>query len=270
MVEPGALRSLVSGLLIDTRKEQAMIRLTLNFGLIVALHLASSLVRAHSLELTNGHLIHGNLAGGTDSEISFQVGGLVEQYSVHDVAAIRFDSHGITSNVPMGLSTRFVGEPETIVRACMKTTASSTIPAGTHAFVRTNDSANSALNQVGDHFQSPLEEPLMHNGNLVAPEGTEVYGLTESKKLGTFTGRSELRLEQTGIVVNGNMVPALGSIIGPAAGRGKGAAIGACTGAGLGEASEIVTKGDQVKVPSETLLYFTRKQGHPECRNESW
>lgn len=44
------------------------------------------------------------------------------------------------------------------------------------------------------------------------------------------------------------------------AGGGKGAAIGAGTGAGLGAGSEIMTKGDQVKIPSETLLDFTLQQ----------
>jgi len=44
------------------------------------------------------------------------------------------------------------------------------------------------------------------------------------------------------------------------AGGGKGAAIGAGTGAGVGAGSEIITKGDQVKIPSETLLQFTLQQ----------
>jgi hypothetical protein len=48
----------------------------------------------------------------------------------------------------------------------------------------------------------------------------------------------------------------VGSIIGALAGGGKGAAIGAGAGAG----SEIITKGDQVKVPSETLIEFTLQQ----------
>jgi hypothetical protein len=48
---------------------------------------------------------------------------------------------------------------------------------------------------------------------------------------------------------------AVGSIIGAIAGGGKGAAIGA--GGGLGAGSEVITKGDQVKEPSETLFDFT-------------
>ena len=53
---------------------------------------------------------------------------------------------------------------------------------------------------------------------------------------------------------------AVGSIIGALAGGGKGAAIGAGVGAGAGAGSEIITKGDQVKVPSETLIEFTLQQ----------
>jgi len=39
-----------------------------------------------------------------------------------------------------------------------------------------------------------------------------------------------------------------------------GAAVGAGVGGGLGAGSEVITKGDQVKVPSETLLEFTLQQ----------
>jgi hypothetical protein len=52
-----------------------------------------------------------------------------------------------------------------------------------------------------------------------------------------------------------------GSSIGALAGGRKGAAIGAGTGAGVGTGSEIITKGDQVKISSETLLDFTLQQG---------
>ena len=52
----------------------------------------------------------------------------------------------------------------------------------------------------------------------------------------------------------------MGTIIGALAGGGKGAAIGAGVGAGVGAGSEVITKGDQVKIPSETLLDFTLQQ----------
>jgi outer membrane lipoprotein SlyB len=53
---------------------------------------------------------------------------------------------------------------------------------------------------------------------------------------------------------------ALGAIIGAIAGGGKGAAIGAGVGAGAGGAVQVLTRGQQVKVPSETLLEFRLQQ----------
>jgi hypothetical protein len=98
---------------------------------------------------------------------------------------------------------------------------------------------------VGDRFQASLEEPLTSEGNVVVAKDALVFGrLTQAKQSGTFTGRSQLRLELTGIVADG----------------GEGAAIGAGAGAGVGATSEIITGGDQVKVPSETFLDFTLQQ----------
>jgi hypothetical protein len=256
--------------IFDLKKGQFIMRVKLNCGLVIALSLASSLARADSLELVNGSLIQGKFIGGTESEISFQVGSSVQKYGVPDIVAIKFDPHEVASAMPMG-----VHAPANI-----------TIPSGTHISVRTIDGIDSTRNQVGDRFQSSLEEPLMVDGNVVVPKGADVYGrLAESKESGTFAGRSELRLELTGIVVDGHTVPlvtgeyeltgksrgastakrtvggaALGSIIGAIAGGGEGAAIGAGAGAGVGAGSEIITKGDQVSVPSETLLDFTLQQ----------
>ena len=83
-----------------------------------------------------------------------------------------------------------------------------TIPAGTRISVRTMDAIDSTYNVVGDRFQASLEEPLMLEGNVLVAEDALVYGrLTQSKESGMFTGRSQLRLELTGIVVNGKLVP---------------------------------------------------------------
>lgn len=48
----------------------------------------------------------------------------------------------------------------------------------------------------------------MVDSNVVVARGADVFGrLAESKTSGTFAGRSELSLELTGIVVNGQTVP---------------------------------------------------------------
>ena len=53
---------------------------------------------------------------------------------------------------------------------------------------------------------------------------------------------------------------AFGSIIGALADGGQGAAIGASAGATAGAASETITNGDQVKIPSQTFLEFRLEQ----------
>src|SRR5271166_696884 len=251
-------------------------------GVIVALCVAAVAARADFLELKNGSLIKGKFMDGTQTSISFQVGSSVQSYDVADIRSLRFDSEAqgaspsIPSKQPIAPSTMEKDEVAT-------SSPSVTIPAGTRLSVRTIDSIDSSKNQVGYRFEASLEEPLWVDGSVVVPKGADVYGrLDESKETGTFAGRSRLKLQLTGIVVDGQSVPlvtgeyevsgkskgestakrtvggaAIGSIIGALAGGGKGAAIGAGTGAGVGAASEIITKGDQVKIPSETLLDFT-------------
>ena len=254
-------------------------------GAIVALCVAVVAARADSLELKNGSLIQGRFMGATQASISFQVGSSVQSYDVSDIRSLQFvsEAQGASPSIP----SKRQSVPSSIENGeVAKSSSSVTIPAGTRISVRTIDSIDSTENRVGYRFQASLEEPLSVDGNVVVPKGADVYGrLVGSKETGTFSGRSELRLELTGIVVHGQTVPlvtgeyevrgksrgastakrtvggaAIGSIIGALAGGGKGAAIGAGTGAGVGAASEIITKGDQVKIPSETLLDFTLQQ----------
>ena len=254
-------------------------------GIIIALTMAAVSASADSLELKNGSLINGRFMGGTQTSINFQVGSSVQSYDAIDIRSLRFGSEaqGAPSSIPSKppIVPAVIGQDEVA-----KSSSSVTIPAGTQISVRTIDAIDSTKNHVGYRFQASLEEPLWVDGNIVVPKGADVYGRLEgSKETGTFTGRSELKLELTGIVVHGQTVPlvtgeyevsgkskgestakrtvggaAIGSIIGALAGGGKGAAIGAGTGAGVGAASEIITQGDQVKIPSETLLDFTLQQ----------
>jgi hypothetical protein len=148
------------------------------------------------------------------------------------------------------------------------------------------DSVDSEKNRVGDRFRASLEQDLTVGDTLVAPKGTDVYGrLAEAKEAGRVAGKSELRLELTDILINQQLQPimsgdyavagksrgkqsaerigggaALGAVIGAIAGGGKGAAIGAGVGAGAGTAVQVLTKGQQVRVPSETMLEFRIEQ----------
>lgn len=167
-----------------------------------------------------------------------------------------------------------------------QSTQAITIPAGTSVFVRMIDSVDSSTNKIGDTFHGSLESPIVVGNTVVAPASADVYGkLTQAKAAGKISGAAQLTLELTGVRINGNIVPVdstdydvagkgrgsqsaerigggavLGTIIGAIAGGGKGAAIGGAVGAGAGTTVQVVTKGDQVRIPSETLLEFKLQQ----------
>ena len=260
-------------------------RLKLKCGFLTALTLAASMAWADTLELKNGSLIKGKFLSGTETEISFQVGSTAQKYKVADIVSLKFDSEGTVSAPAPQPQSLLPDDPGTVAHVEAKPLYV-TIPAGTRISVRTIDAIDSTSSLVGDRFQASLEEPLTLEGDVIVAKDALVYGrLTQSKESGTFTGRSQLRLELTGIVVSGKMVPlvtgeyevtgrsrgastakrtvggaALGALIGAVADGGQGAAIGAGVGASAGASSEIITGGDQVKVPSETLLDFTLQE----------
>jgi hypothetical protein len=164
--------------------------------------------------------------------------------------------------------------------------ATEEIPAGTAVVVRMIDSVDSATSQVGQTFLASLDEPLVVNGRTVIAKGADAkVRLVDDKEAGKLTGRTELtlvldsvrfngkdvkvttdellqqsqsRTKQTGMVMGG--IAALGAIIGGIAGGGKGAAIGAVSGGAAGAGVQILTKGPQVKIPSETRLSFVLQQ----------
>ncbi len=230
---------------------------------------------ADTLQMKDGRVIQGRYAGGTASHVRFVVNGTEELFAVKDVADLTFN--GVASGPPAGTSA--YNEP-----AGGRGTV--TIPAGTVIKVRMIDGVDSSKNKVGDQFQASLEDAIVVGNTVVAPKGADVYGrLAEAKSAGHISGSSELQLELTGVRINGNIQPivtgeysavgkgrgkqsaerigggaAIGAVIGAIAGGGKGAAIGAGVGAGAGTAIQVVTKGQQVKVPSETLLDFTLSQ----------
>jgi hypothetical protein len=242
---------------------------------------------ADSLQLKSGQTVNGKYLGGTDSRIDFLVNGRVQSYTVTDVQSISFSGspYGQTA-APSSASTPAVAPAPAPAPSTASGTTSLTIPVGTTLMVRMIDSVDSSVNKVGDTFNASLDSALVVGNTVVAPKGADVYGrLAEAKEAGRLSGQSELRLELTGIMINGQVVPivtgaygvtgssrgkstaqkagigaAVGGIIGAIAGGGKGAAIGAGVGAGAGTAAQVLTHGQQVRVPSETLLDFTIAQ----------
>ena len=161
-----------------------------------------------------------------------------------------------------------------------------TVPAGTRILVRMIDSVDSSKQKAGYRFTATLEANLQAYDVTVARKGTTVYGvLAQASSSGKFKGSSQLTLELTDIEINGTAYPlmttdyevkgkgeggntakkvvggaGLGALIGGLAGGGKGAGIGALVGLGAGTAVSATKKGEQVSVPSESLLEFRLEQ----------
>lgn len=161
-----------------------------------------------------------------------------------------------------------------------------TVPAGTRILIRTVDPIDSSRQQAGFRFTANLETNLQAQNVVVAPRGSTVYGrLTQASSAGRMSGSSQLTLELSDIVINGTNYPlltstyevkskgeggstarkvvggtGLGALIGGIAGGGKGAGIGALVGAGAGTAVSAAGKGQQLQIPTESLLEFRLEQ----------
>ncbi|MEO8736882.1 MAG: BON domain-containing protein [Edaphobacter sp.] len=157
-----------------------------------------------------------------------------------------------------------------------------TIPAGTTLPVRITQTLDSATTQQGDNFAGTVATDIIIDGVVVIPQGAAVSGRVDVvQEAAHFKGNSLLTIELTRLNQHGENVAvstepysvagkgrgkntaekvgggaAVGAILGGIFGGGKGAAIGAAAGGGLGAGANAVTKGQQVQIPSESLIRF--------------
>jgi hypothetical protein len=157
-----------------------------------------------------------------------------------------------------------------------------TIASGTVIPIRMTDTLDSATTQSNSVFHGSLAGDLIADGMVVAKSGASVVGRVITAKDAThFAGSSELSIELTRIDTVDHPVDvvtdaftksgagrgkntavktgggaAVGAILGGLLGGGKGAAIGAVTGGGVGAGVNGVTRGQQVQIPTETLVSF--------------
>jgi len=172
--------------------------------------------------------------------------------------------------------------PTPVYTAPPSSDSSLTIPAGMAITVRTATEIDTDRNRVGDYFEAALDSDLMAGTQIAVPRGALVKGrIAYAEESGKLAGRSQLVLELVEITANGKTYPmrtsdyvevgssrgtrtaqtvggtaALGAIIGAIAGGGKGAAIGAASGAAVGTGVQVVTRGEVLRVPVETILEF--------------
>jgi hypothetical protein len=148
--------------------------------------------------------------------------------------------------------------------------------------IRTSAEINTERNRVGDVFDASLDEALVAGDRTVFPRGTTVKGkIAYARESGKISGQPQLILELTDLISDGRSfmlrtsdyqevgasrgkrtaatvggTAALGAIIGAIAGGGTGAAVGAASGAAVGTGVQVLTKGEVLRIPAETILEF--------------
>lgn len=91
----------------------------------------------------------------------------------------------------------------------------STVPTGTAFEVTTNTTVGSSLNEIGDIFVAKLNNPVVVNGSIIIPAGTEAIGqITYIENAGRIGKNGVMDIKFTSIKLpNGPKVPINGKII---------------------------------------------------------
>jgi len=253
---------------------------------------------ADTLTLRSGQVVRGQFVGGDARKIRIAVGDRVETYSIEDVADLAFgggqrmpSANDQGDNVPRDNDRRDNGlrdapSPDQPVGTVNTAVSGTLVPVGTTITIRMIDAVNSQQSRLGETFRGSVDEPLIVDGQTVIPRGADaITKLVEDQQSGKIEGKTVLTLVLQQVMVNGKMVDlttgdvsqssgsrgaksakviggtaALGAILGAIAGGGRGAAIGAGSGAAVGTGVQVLTKGQTVKIPSETRLTFTLQQ----------
>jgi len=239
--------------------------------------IVATLSSADTLTLRSGRVITGQYLGGDARHIRMAIGDRVDTFNIEDVGDLEFGGNPPPATPP---------PPPAPAAPAPMPVSGIQIPSGTPITVRMIDAVDSKVAHLGQTFRASIDEPVIMNGQTVIPRGADaVAKLVEDQQSGKFEGKTILTLALTDITINGQMIDtttgdvskasssrgartakvvggttALGAIIGALAGGGRGAAIGAASGAAVGGGAEILTKGQQVKIPSETRLTFTLQQ----------
>ena len=254
---------------------------------------AAGFAMADTITLRDGRTVNGSYLGGDTRTVRVAVEDRVDTYRVEEISTISFTAPA--PPVPpvasersddRGVGLREAREERREERREDRRAAQE-LTAGTNLTIRMIDSIDSERDKMGQTFRASLDEPVMDsNGNTVVPRGADVVvKLVDDEQSGELAGRTILTLDLVSLQVNGQMIDIdtknvteqsgsrtarsakviggtaiAGAIIGAIAGGGKGAAIGTAAGAGAGTVAEVATKGQRVRIPSETRLTFTLDQ----------
>lgn len=228
---------------------------------------AATAASADTLILKDGTRVLGTVLSVEARTVTFKgADGVSHRYAMSKVESLRFDS---------------IAPPTRRADA----SRSFEVPAGTELVVRTTESVDSRYATPSQTFAAIFEQGATDAaGRVVVPVGATAQLVIRQVTTGGATGSPEmaldiqsitidkrsyvvsttdLRLEsETGIGKNKRTAEAIGggaaigTVIGAIAGGARGAAIGGLIGAAGGAGAQVITRGQDVRVPVETVLRF--------------
>ncbi len=220
---------------------------------------------ADTITLRDGKVYSGQYGG--DSALSFVDGqGVHYQFPLTDVESL------ILTGPPPAAPPTPAAEAKVI-------------SIGTPISVRTNEKIDSKDASSGQVYSAEITEDVPDTvGGIAIPRGSAAQLLIRNSSGGGAVHSPELVLDLDSVMVGGKryrvvtsdvdesnkkgvganrrtaeMVgggTGLGALMGAIFGGGKGAGVGALAGAGGGLATQLFTRGKEVKVPAETLMVF--------------
>jgi hypothetical protein len=175
----------------------------------------------------------------------------------------------------------------TVPAGPVSTASSSTnlIPAQTTVVIRTNESIEATSAAQNQRYSAEVAQDIVNaDGQLIVPKESPATLTVLDAGSGGAVGTSQLELALSSIVVGERTYQvqtdvvaetgraglganertaqhvgggaALGALIGAIAGGGSGAVAGAAAGAVAGGTAQVLTRGEAVRVPAETVLTF--------------
>jgi hypothetical protein len=257
-------------------------------GAVCLLALPLTALAADRITLKNGNSYNGHFVSGTSRQIVFtDENGARRTFDVRDVNTIAFDSGTSSANTTWGETSRRDRTVNSANRADRAETVRQTyvIPASAEIQVRVNENIDSSTATEGRTYSAEVNQDVKaEDGGVAIPRGAQAdLVIREIKEGGTVTS-PQLVLDLQSVRIDGRRYlistedltqsdsagigrnrrtaemlgggAALGGLLGAIAGGGKGAVIGAVAGAAAGGAVQVLTKGDRVRVPAETVLKF--------------
>jgi hypothetical protein len=240
------------------------------FGMATLGSLAVALAQ-ETVVLRDGTQFRGRITGASDDSISLRSrDGDSRSFNMNQIDVIRFD-HESDRRDNNNYQPQNYPPPNT---------AYMTLPAGTAIAVRTNESINTRDYKSDRSYLAQVDQDVVGpNGSVIIPRGSDARMVVRR------VGDNDLALDLQSVSVNGRIynvdsndvvegksregvggnkrtaefaggAAVLGTLLGAIAGGGKGAAIGALAGGAAGVGTQVLTRGSEVHVPSESVLTF--------------